>query len=184
MQHFVKVLAIVCMMPLTSNTYADRSAGTHVDDGILHSKVKAELIGNSFFGGLGINIEVSEGVVQLAGFVDSQKQSDSAEKSAADVKGVVRVINQLHLKSGERSSGQVVDDRVIASKVKAGIAGDLSINVDVYNGVVLLSGFANRQDEKAAAIDVAKNTKYVKKVISGIEVRDSESQGHTETAES
>lgn len=180
MHYLMKALVIVSMMLLTLNVSADKSAGVFVDDSILHTKVKAELMANSFFGGLGINIEVSEGVVQLAGFVDTQKQRDEAGETAANVDGVVRVSNQLHLKSGERSSGQVVDDRLIASKVKAGLAGDLSINVDVYNGVVLLSGFANNPDEKTAAIDVARNTKYVKKVISGIEVVNNESLDDTE----
>jgi len=172
MKYIAKFLTIICLIFTTSSLFADKTAGTHVDDSVLHSKVKAALIGDSFFGGMEINIEVSKGVVQLAGFVDSQKYRDNAEKSAAGVVGVVRVSNQLHLKSGKRSSGQVVDDMLIASQVKAGLGGDFSVNVDVYNGVVLLSGFVDNLNEKGTAIDVAKSVGQVKKIISGIEITD------------
>ena len=172
MKHFIKIFTTTCLMLVILNVYADRTAGTYVDDSVLHSKVKTELVVNDFFGGMEINIEVSNGVVQLAGFVDSQKQREKAGKSAENVAGVIRLSNQLHVKSGKRSSGQVVDDTLIASQVKAGLGGDLSINVDVYNGVVLLSGFVNSPDEKQTAIDVAKSIDHVKKIIAGIDTAD------------
>jgi osmotically-inducible protein OsmY len=155
-----------------ASLYADKSAGTHVDDSVLHSKVKAKLIGDNFFRGMGVNIEVSRGVVLLAGFVDSEKQRDKIGSAAAGVDGVVRVSNQLRVKSGDRSTGQAVDDTLIASQVKAKLGSDLSINVEVHNGEVLLSGFADTLEEKEAAIEAARYVKYVKKVISGIEIAD------------
>lgn len=172
MTPFLKSLTTICLLLSTPILYADKTAGTHVDDSVLHSKVKTELIGNDFFGGLEINIEVSNGVVQLAGFVDSQSQRDKAGQSAARVEGVVRLSNQLHVKSGKRTAGQVVDDTLIASQVRAGLGGDFSVNVDVHNGVVLLSGFVDNLDEKQTAINVAKGSAYVKKVITGIEITD------------
>ena len=172
MKRFFKFFATLCLIPVILNVYADRTAGTYVDDSVLHSKVKTELVGNDFFGGMEINIEVSNGVVQLAGFVDSQKQRDTAGKSTANVVGVVRLSNQLQIKSGNRSTGQIVDDTLIASQVKAGLGGDLSVNVDVHNGVVLLSGFVDDLDEKETAIDVAKSVNHVKNIISGIDVAD------------
>ena len=65
-----------------------------------------------------------------------------------------------------------MDDTLIASQVKAGLGGDFSVNVDVYNGVVLLSGFVDNLNEKGTAIDVAKSVGQVKKIISGIEITD------------
>lgn len=172
MKHFVKTLTTTCLILITSNVLADKKAGTHVDDSVLHSKVKTALIGDDFFGGLGINIEVSKGVVQLAGFVDSKRQREEVGELATGVAGVIELSNQLHVKSGSRSAGQVVDDTLIASQVKAGLGGDLSVNVDVYNGVVLLSGFVDSLDEKNTAIDVAQSVGHVKKILSGIEITD------------
>lgn len=172
MKHFIKIYTTICLLLVILNVYADRTAGTYVDDSVLHSKVKTKLVGNDFFGGMEINIEVSNGVVQLAGFVDSQKQREKAGKSAENVAGVIRLSNQLHVKSGKRTAGQVVDDTLIASQVKAGLGGDLSVNVDVHNGVVLLSGFVDNLDEKNTAIDVAKSVDHVKKIIAGIDTAD------------
>ena len=90
----------------------------------------------------------------------------------AKVDGVVRLSNQLHLRSGTRTAGQAVDDTVIATRTKAALSNDLSINVDVYNGEVLLSGFVDHIDEKAAAIEAVKKVANVKKIITGIDITD------------
>jgi len=170
MSNFVKFAITVCLVLTTSYVHAGKTAGTHVDDSVLHSKVKAELMTDNFFRGMGINVEVSRGVVQLAGFVERQNKIERAEKAVAGVDGVVRLSNQLHLRSGTRTAGQAVDDTVIATRVKAALASDLSVNVDVYNGEVLLSGFVDHEDEKTAAIEAAKKVANVKKIISGIEI--------------
>lgn len=166
------ILFIVFTLLLAPNLSADKSAGTHVDDSVLHSKVKASLIGDNFFRGMGVNIEVHKGIVLLAGFVDSEEKRDKVGAVAAEVDGVIRVSNQLAIKSGERSTGQAVDDTLIASQVKAGLGSDLSINVEVHNGVVLLSGFVDKQEEKEKAIKAAKKVKHVKKIMTGIEIAD------------
>lgn len=170
MNRFVRIFTPLLLVAAVSNVYAGKTAGTHVDDSLLHSKVKAELMGDNFFRGMGINVEVSRGVVQLAGFVERQGKIDRAEKAVSGVDGVVRLSNQLHVRSGKRTAGQALDDTVIATRVKAALASDLSINVDVYNGEVLLSGFVDHEDEKTTAIEAAKQVANVKKIISGIEI--------------
>lgn len=172
MNRIVGTVAAICLAVLATNVYAAKTAGTHVDDSVLHSKVKTALMADNFFRNMGINIEVSHGVVQLAGFVENQKKADRAARSVADVDGIVSLSNQLHVRSGERTAGQAVDDTVIATRVKAALASDLSINVDVYNGEVLLSGFVNNADEKTTAIEATKKVANIKKIISGIEVQE------------
>lgn len=172
MKVFINLLITTCLLFAASNLAAGKTAGTHVDDGVLHSKVKTKLMSDNFFRGMGINIEVSKGVVQLAGFVENQKKADRAAQTAAGVDGVVSLSNQLHVRSGERTAGQAVDDTVIATRVKATLRSDLSVNVDVYNGEVLLSGFVDHEDEKTAAIEAAKKVPNVKKIIAGIEIAD------------
>jgi len=170
MKAFIRILTATCLLFFASSLFADKTAGTHVDDGVLHSKVKAELMSDNFFRGMGINIEVHKGVVQLAGFVEKQGKIDRAEEAVARVDGVVRLSNQLHLRSGTRTAGQAVDDTVIATRTKAALGSDLSINVDVYNGEVLLSGFVDHEDEKTKAIEATKKVKHINKIITGIEI--------------
>jgi hyperosmotically inducible protein len=134
-------------------------------------------MGDDFFGGSAINTEVRKGVVQLGGWVDDAAEGEKAAKVAASVDGAVKVDNQLHAKQGKASMGQKLDDTVITTKAKTAIGetdlGDgFKVNVDTYNGVVLLTGFVDSADQKAAAGTAAKNTANVKSVINGIYVLD------------
>jgi hyperosmotically inducible protein len=65
-----------------------------------------------FFGGLAINIETRKGMVQLDGFIDDAEAGLKAVGTAKTVNGVVAVDNQLHVKEGETSMGQLAGDRV------------------------------------------------------------------------
>ncbi|MEZ5540902.1 MAG: BON domain-containing protein [Pseudomonadota bacterium] len=154
---------------------ADKSAGQVVDDAAVQARVKARLVDENFFGGLNINIEIRRGVVQLGGFVDDAASATKAANTARSVEGVVAVDNQLHVKEGKASIGQIVDDRVISTTVKGKLANaalgtGYKVNVDTYNGVVLLTGFVDSAATKAKAADLAKETSNVKQVINGIHV--------------
>jgi len=152
----------------------DVTTGQMVDDSILQAEVKAKIVGDDFFGGLGINLETRKGVVQLGGFVDNAETATRAAEQAASVEGVVAVDNQLHVKpGGERSWGQSVDDGITTTRVKAAIAesdlmSGVKINVDTYNGVVLLTGFVDSQEIKDLAAELASKDANTKEVINGI----------------
>ena len=168
-------LAILAAMLVSSGVLADRTAGDHIDDSAVQAEVKAKLMGDDFFGGAGINIEIHKGVVQLGGWVEKQEEADKAGQIAAGVDGVAEVDNQLHVKRGETSMGQAVDDRVITTRTKSAI-GDLdlgtgfSVNVDTYNGVVLLTGFVHHADMKAKCGELAAEIANVQDVVNGIYV--------------
>ena len=74
---------------------AKRSTGTYLDDKAITAKVEAELVANKDTSALQVEVETYNGVVQLSGFVDSEKSKDAAEKVAQGVKGVVDVKNNL-----------------------------------------------------------------------------------------
>ena len=156
---------------------ADKTAGQTVDDATLQTEVKAKLLGDDFFGGSAINTEVRKGVVQLGGFVDDIAEGRKAAAVTAGIHGVKLVDNQLHAKQGKTSMGQKLDDSVISSKAKFSIAdarlGDgFKVNVDTYNGVVLLTGFVDTQAHKDTAGTRAGNVANVKSVINAIYVLD------------
>jgi len=162
---------LLCSTPLL----ADKTAGQAVDDVTLQTQVKAKLLGSDFFGGSAINTEVRKGVVQLGGFVDNVEKGAQAAAVAAGIYGVKLVDNQLHAKQGKTSMGQKLDDTVITTRTKSSIAdakfGDaFKVNVDTYNGVVLLTGFVDTQDRKDTAGTRAANVANVKSVINGIYV--------------
>ena len=72
-----------------------RSTGTYVDDKVIASKVKTELIANEETKARNIEVEVYQGVVQLSGFVETESSKKMAGDIARRVEGVVSVKNDL-----------------------------------------------------------------------------------------
>ena len=82
----------------------------------------------------------------------------------------------------DKSAGNLVDDGAIATSVKASLLAEKGVpssdvNVEVYKGVVLLSGFVKTQAEKDAAGKVAKNVKDVASVRNQLVVHSATSMG-------
>jgi hyperosmotically inducible protein len=74
------------------------------------------------------------------------------------------------------------DDAVIAATIKAALldnrnTGGTRINVDSYQGVVQLSGFARSEGEKTMATKVAESVSGVKKVVNSVAVAPATSMG-------
>lgn len=75
-----------------------RSPARQLDDSGIHAAVKARLTGAQFSNVTNIDINVTNGVVTLAGEVPTQEIKMEAEREAKEVNGVVRVINNLQVK--------------------------------------------------------------------------------------
>jgi len=77
----------------------DRSAEQFIDDKALTASVKAALAEDPTAHSLKIDVEVNQGVVSLGGHVDSEAERNAAVNATAQVEGVVRVINNLDVRS-------------------------------------------------------------------------------------
>jgi hyperosmotically inducible periplasmic protein len=69
----------------------------------------------------------------------------------------------------KRSTGEVIDDTTITTKVKANLLADpmvssFAISVETSRGVVSLTGIVNSAGERAQAIQVAQETGGVRQV--------------------
>ena len=69
----------------------------------------------------------------------------------------------------QRSTGEVIDDTTITTKVKTNLLADptvsaFAISVDTTRGVVSLTGIVNSAAERARAIQVAQETGGVRRV--------------------
>lgn len=77
----------------------------------------------------------------------------------------------------KETAGQYIDDATVTAKVKTAIASDVGIkaaanvNVETYQGVVQLSGFADSDDQKAKAADAAKKVTGVRSIKNDIRVK-------------
>jgi hyperosmotically inducible protein len=76
----------------------DRSVGEVVDDAVITAKVKTALATDKTVAAHEVNVTTREGVVQLAGFVDSSAQKSQASEVARKIAGVKQVDNQLDVK--------------------------------------------------------------------------------------
>jgi hyperosmotically inducible protein len=140
-----------------------------MEDAALTAKVKSALIGDPVAKAYSINVESRNGVVQLNGFVDSDKGRDAAERAARSVSGIKQIDNNLEVRPGERSMEVAAEDAAITAKVKTAIAKDdpalaIDVNVDTNDGEVMLSGFVDSDAERAKAAKAADSIDGVRKV--------------------
>ena len=154
-----------------------KTAGERIDDSTVSTRTKAALVENKNVSAGDINVEVYKGTVQLSGFVDSGAKQAAALATAAQVEGATRVLDAIVIMPGSRTMGETVDDKTIQTRLKTGLtkgegfSSAVSINTDVWKGHVLLAGFVDSEEVKAAAGEVARAIPGVKEVHNLIAVQ-------------
>lgn len=83
-----------------------------------------------------------------------------------------------------RSSGRMLDDRMVNGRVKDALSDSPvykfpHVNVTTYNGMVQLSGFVHHEEQKAVAAHMAENIAGVRQVINNISILPQEAYGGT-----
>jgi hyperosmotically inducible protein len=81
-----------------TSTPQKASTGEYIDDSVITTKVKSQLMADDFLKSFQISVETFKGVVQLSGFVNTQAASDKAGQIASSVNGVRSVKNDLIVK--------------------------------------------------------------------------------------
>ena len=94
---FTLIMFIAAFVACAS-TSKQASTGEYVDDSVITTKVKSMLAADDFLKSFQIGVETYKGIVQLSGFVNSQKAIDKAVEITRDVKGVKSVKNDLIVK--------------------------------------------------------------------------------------
>lgn len=169
-------VGLVCLSLLPA-AFADRTAGETTDDKTLGASVKSKLIGISEVHARDINVEVYKGVVQLSGWIDSEKQKSMAIDAVRQMDGVAQVSDALVVMEGHRSFGRTLDDQRIHASVTinigkvAGFGDTIGVAAHVRNGEILLSGFVEDDETRDAIVEAAKKTSDVKKVHNMLAVK-------------
>lgn len=172
----IVTLVATAAMAACAPTRVTRSGGETLDDATVTAKVKTALARDPSTSAFRIEVETYRGEVQLNGFVDTADMKSSATRVAKSVGGVKSVSNNLDVKPGERTAGEVVDDGVITAKVKAALVSDPNVsghevNVQTREGVVQLAGFVDNGTQKAKASEVTRRVAGVKQVDNQLEVK-------------
>jgi hypothetical protein len=100
--HSLGLLILIVMLTGTfaacASTRTQSSPGAYIDDSVITTKVKSLLAGDDFLKSFQIGVESHNGIVQLSGFVDSQKAIDKAVQITKSVEGVKSIRNDLIVK--------------------------------------------------------------------------------------
>jgi osmotically-inducible protein OsmY len=81
-----------------ASTKTHESAGEYIDDSVITTKVKAEILNDPSLKYFQISVKTFKGIVQLSGFVDSEQAVRRAGEVASGVRGVSSVRNDLIVK--------------------------------------------------------------------------------------
>jgi hyperosmotically inducible protein len=175
---FISSIIVVMSLAMAAcaSTRTTKSAGEQVDDSVTTASVKSALIADPVTKAGQIDVETYRGVVQLAGFVDSNEAKARAAELAKAVSGVQDVRNDLKVGDADQSVGTTIDDTVITTQVKAKLIADsrtdaYKINVETNGGVVQLSGFVDNDEAKRTAGEVARSVSGVTSVDNDLEIR-------------
>jgi len=169
-------MAVLLVASACASTRTQQSAGEVIDDTVLTSKVKMALIDDPITKAGQINVETYRGVVQLGGFVDNAEQRDQAGRVARSIDGVTEVRNDLRISTTAETAGDVIDDSMLTTSVKAKLIEDPTtkayrINVGTQQGVVQLTGFVASTEVRARAGELARSVKGVVDVKNDLEIR-------------
>jgi osmotically-inducible protein OsmY len=77
---------------------AANKAGDVVEDSVITSRVKADLVKEPNLRSLGIHVKTEDGIVMLSGFVNNKAEASRAVEVAKSVKGVSKVESALKVK--------------------------------------------------------------------------------------
>lgn len=153
-----------------------RTPGSIFDDEIIESMVKREIRNsNPAFDSAHLVAVSYNGVVLLAGQVESEALKSDAQKAAERIGKARAVHNELQV-SGPISYLARTADGWLTTKVKAKLLADKhteasKVKVVTENGVVYLMGLLPR-DEADAAVEVARRVYGVQKIVKVFEYLD------------
>ena len=95
---FLVVLMMIAAFVACASTPKQEGTGEYFDDSVITTKIKTQLAADDFLKSFQISVESRKGIVQLSGFVGSQKAVDKAGQIARGVEGVKSVKNDLIVK--------------------------------------------------------------------------------------
>ncbi len=94
------IIAATVAMTLSAcaPTSTQEGTGGYLDDTVITTKVKSELLRDDSLKAREINVETFKGRVQLSGFVSSPQMANQAVKVTRKVAGVRSVVNNMQIK--------------------------------------------------------------------------------------
>ena len=167
------VLVIGAGVGAASAAHDRRTLGAQVDDKTAASKISVALSEvEELKNRTSITVQVFNGTALLVGQAPTNELIQLAQQTAAKVKNIKKLHNQIRLGS-PISTSVAANDVWLASKVKTQLLADkrvdgLNVEIEVENGEVFLMGLVTQQ-EANIAVDITRNIAGVKQVVKAFE---------------
>jgi len=157
----------------------ERNFARSVNDVSAERVIKARMRRAEGFKLKGVNVDVREGIVLLAGNVPRQEDRIEAERIAWSAPRVDQVGNEILMKD-KQGFVRNTKDGLLTTSVKTRLTADKyvksrNINVESHDGVVYLLGVARNQAELERAAQIASQTRGTREVVSYVKVAGIES---------
>ena len=157
----------------------ERNFARSINDVSAERVVKARMARAHDFDLKGVNVDVREGIVLLAGNVPTQKDKIEAERIAWSAPRVDQIGNEILIKD-KQGLVRNAKDGLLTTSVKTRLTADKyvksrNINVESHDGVVYLLGVARNQAELERAAQIASETRGTREVVSYVKVAGIES---------
>lgn len=122
--------------------------------------------------GFSIDVEVENGVAWLNGKVANAEQQTRVLESVRRVPGVKQVVNGLSITQPTRTPSEVAQQivSVLRDKKARGEIKDFSVDVEVDNGIVWLTGYAASPSQQQIILDAARYVPGVTKVVNDMTI--------------
>lgn len=175
---------------------AYNSSNSNISDQEITKKVKDKLSSGWFSTGYDqVNVSVNNGIVTLQGSVPTWDDKEKIEKEIRNIDGVRGLSFRLNVQdtntkdSRQRSyaQNQNLSDQEIANKIRDKISsgwfskGYDQVDVQVNNGMVILQGFVNSQDDRAKVEKEIRNIDGVKNINNQLAVQDTHTSNNERT---
>jgi len=152
----------------------ERNFARSVNDVSAERVIKARMRRADGFNLKGVNVDVREGIVLLAGNVPNQEDRIEAERIAWSAPRVDQVGNEILMKD-KQGAIRNAKDKLLTTSVKTRLTADKyvkarNINVESHDGVVYLLGVARNQAELERVAQIASETRGTREVISYVTV--------------
>jgi hyperosmotically inducible protein len=156
-------------------TMTGRTAGEHVDDATITTKVNDIIVKDPDAKYLKIDVTSTEGNVVLQGSINDRPAEDRIVAKIRQIEGVKSVKSLLKLKGD--TAGEYIDDSMITAKVNADIVKDpdahyFKIDVTTTQGDVVLQGFVNSRETEQRLVAEIRKIEGVKSVKSLLKVEE------------
>ncbi len=171
----------ITVVPSTKDSAPKRNWRTKVSDKSVSASVRSRLLYHKQFKWLKLGVRTENGTTILTGVVDNAFQRQEIERITFETRGVKSVVNQLTIRekgniSSFRDVGEQVSDEFVEKRVESRIVlnrhlSSRRVDVEIDDGVCILTGTVESEPEKQLAESIAVNTQGVSSVRNEIVVR-------------